>query len=399
MAERKILHCDLNNFFASVSLLFNPTLVDSPVAVCGSEEERHGIVLAKNEIAKAYGVKTAEAIWEAKAKCPNLIILPPLTEKYGEYSKAAYEIYSRYTDLIEPFGIDECWLDVTGSTLLFGSEEEIAHKIRKEIKKELGLTISVGVSFNKVFAKLGSDMKKPDAVTVITKDNFKKLVWPLPVSDLLFVGKSTADRLKNAGIFTIGDVSLCSKEMLERLLGKNGETLYIYALGLDNSPVHPPSEDEKPKSIGRSVTPPQDIATDEDVWKIFLKISESIARELRNNNLYAGGLQVHTRTVNLEIKEYSRMLSNPANTSMIIAKKGMELFKNSYEWQMPLRSVGLRAIHLKDENFAVQQDVFGNSQEDLKEEKIEDSIEALRKKFGNKSIKRGSIINFGRSEK
>ncbi|MBR4073204.1 MAG: DNA polymerase IV [Clostridia bacterium] len=392
MAERKILHCDLNNFFASVSLLFNPTLVDSPVAVCGSEEVRHGIVLAKNEIAKSYGVKTAEAIWEAKAKCPNLIILPPLRDKYYEYSKAVYNIYSRYTDIIEPFGIDECWLDVTGSTLLFGNEEEIAHRIRKEIKKELGLTISVGVSFNKVFAKLGSDMKKPDAVTVITKDNFKELVWPLPVSELLFVGKSTAERLKSAGIFTIGDVSLCSKEMLERLLGKHGETLLRYALGEDNSPVQPPRDDEKPKSIGRSVTPPQDIVNDDDVWKIFLKISESIARELRSKNLYAGGLQVHTRTVNLEVKEYSRMLANPANTSMIIAKKGMELFKSSYNWAMPLRSVGLRAVHLKDESFAVQQDMFGTAEQDMKEEKIEDSIETLRKKFGNKSIKRGTVI-------
>ena len=195
MTERIILHCDLNNFFASVTLLSNPTLYDLPVAVCGSVEARHGIVLAKNELAKNQGVKTAEAVWEAKAKCPDLVILPPDYKKYHEYSQKAHRMYERYTDLIEPFGIDECWLDVTGSTMLFGSGEQIADKIRTDIKRELGITVSVGVSFNKIFAKLGSDMKKPDAVTVISRENFKEKVWPLPVSDLLFVGKSTATRI------------------------------------------------------------------------------------------------------------------------------------------------------------------------------------------------------------
>ena len=177
MSERIILHCDLNNFFASCSLLFNPTLKGMPVAVCGDSENRHGIVLAKNELAKQFGVKTAEPIFKAKQKCNSLVILPPIYDKYEEFSKKAQEIYSRYTDMIEPFGIDECWLDVTGSTLLFGSGEKIAHSIKETVKKELGLTLSVGVSFNKVFAKLGSDMKKPDAVTVISKENFKQKIW------------------------------------------------------------------------------------------------------------------------------------------------------------------------------------------------------------------------------
>lgn len=390
--DRKILHCDLNNFFASVSLLFNPTLYDMPVAICGSTEERHGIVLAKNEAAKAYGVKTAEAVWEAKSKCPTLVTLPPLYDKYHEYSKAAQKIYARYTDLIEPFGIDECWLDVTGSTLLFGSEEEIAERIRSDIKRELGITVSIGVSFNKVFAKLGSDMKKPDAITVITRENFKEKVWPLPVSDLLFVGKSTAEKLKNSGIFKIGDVSLCSKETIGKLLGKNGETLYRYAMGDDNSPVHPITKEDKPKSIGRSVTPPSDITDEETVWKIFVEIAEDIAANLYKHGLYAGGLQVHTRTTTLEIKEYSRALKSPLNISFLIAKKGMELFKESYNWALPLRSVGLRAIHLKGEGFAVQQDIFGETADDGREEKIEDSIRNVRNKFGIESLKRGRTI-------
>ena len=249
LADRIILHCDLNNFFASVSLLSNPTLYDLPVAVCGSTKERHGIVLAKNENAKKYGVKTAEAIWEAKAKCPDLVILPPDYKKYHEYSDATRKILLRYTDLVEPFGIDESWLDVTGSTLLFGDGPTIAESIRKAVKKELGITVSIGVSFNKVFAKLGSDIKKPDAVTVISRDNYKDIVWPLPINDLLFVGKSTAKRLNDCGIVTIGDITTCSDETLERLLGKNGKQLKIYASGEDTSPVTPPKPEDKPKSI------------------------------------------------------------------------------------------------------------------------------------------------------
>ena len=314
MKDRIILHCDLNNFFASVSLLSNPTLYDMPVAVCGSVEARHGIVLAKNEIAKKFGVKTAEAIWEAKQKCPDLVTLPPDYKKYHEYSRAAQKIYARYTDLIEPFGIDECWLDVTGSTMLFGSGEQIADKIRRDIKRELGITISVGVSFNKVFAKLGSDMKKPDAITVINRDNFKQKVWPLPVSDLLFVGKRTCEKLNQNGIFTVGDVTKCDDTMLTRLLGKAGRQLKCYALGDDNSPVTPPSEDDVPKSIGRTVTPPEDITTRDTVWKTYIGIAEEISEILHAKGLYAATIQVHTRDTNLKTKEYSHTLTNPLNT-------------------------------------------------------------------------------------
>ena len=235
--ERVILHCDLNNFFASVSLLYNQTLINEPVAVCGKKEERHGIVLAKNEIAKKYGVKTAEPIWQAQRKCPELYILPPLYDKYVYFSEEVKKIYRRYTDKIEPFGIDECWLDVTGSTFLFGDGKTIANRIRREVKEELGLTISVGVSFNKVFAKLGSDMKKPDAVTEITKENFKQKVWPLPIEALLFVGNSTSKKLQSLGIFKIGDIALCNKEILRDILGKNGETLLNYALGNESGEV------------------------------------------------------------------------------------------------------------------------------------------------------------------
>lgn len=393
MKDRIILHCDLNNFFASVSLLSNPTLYDMPVAVCGSVEARHGIVLAKNEIAKKFGVKTAEAVWEAKRKCPDLVTLSPDYKKYHEYSVAAQKIYQCYTDLIEPFGIDECWLDVTGSTMLFGNGEQIAERIRKEIKRELGITISVGVSFNKVFAKLGSDMKKPDAVTVISRENFKQKVWSLPVGDLLFVGKSTAQKLNQSGIFTVGDVTKCDDTMLTRLLGKAGGQLKRYALGEDSSPVVPLSPDNAPKSVGRTVTPPKDITTRENVWKIYISISEEISEILHAKGLYAGTIQVHTRDTNLKTKEYSCTLTNPLNTSILLAREAMKIFEKNYNWALPLRSVGFRVTNLKSDNVAFQTDIFGEDNDDEKQEIIENSILNLRKKFGNNSLKRGTIFD------
>lgn len=388
--ERVILHCDLNNFFASVSLLFNPTLRSVPVAVCGDKEQRHGIVLAKNEAAKRCGVKTAEAIFEAKAKCPELVILPPMMDKYKKYSEKAHRIYEEYTDMIEPFGIDECWLDVTGSRLLFGSGEEIADKIRREIKQKLGITVSVGVSFNKVFAKLGSDMKKPDGITVISRENFREKIWRLPISDLLFVGRKTTDRLRSCGICTIGDAALCSDEMLERLLGKNGLELKRYALGEDNSPVSRQHEKATPKSIGRSVTRQQDFKTPDEIWGMFLSLAREISDSLREQGLYAGGVQVHIRNAALSVKEFSRSYPDSVNGAKIIAERGMELLNEHFGFTEPLRSVGLRAINLRGYQTAIQEDIFGDSEKRETEEKIESSIYELRKKFGSTSITRAA---------
>ena len=388
--ERVILHCDLNNFFASVSLLFNPTLRSVPVAVCGDKEQRHGIVLAKNEAAKRCGVKTAEAIFEARAKCPELVILPPMMDKYKEYSEKAHRIYEEYTDMIEPFGIDECWLDVTGSRLLFGSGEEIADKIRRGIKQKLGITVSVGVSFNKVFAKLGSDMKKPDGITVISRENFREKIWRLPISDLLFVGRKTTDRLRSCGICTIGDAAVCSDEMLERLLGKNGLELKRYALGEDNSPVSRQHEKATPKSIGRSVTRQQDFKTPDEIWGMFLSLAREISDSLREQGLYAGGVQVHIRNAALSVKEFSRSYPDSVNGAKIIAERGMELLNEHFGFTEPLRSVGLRAINLRGYQTAIQEDIFGDSEKRETEEKIESSIYELRKKFGSTSITRAA---------
>ena len=388
--ERVILHCDLNNFFASVSLLFNPTLRSVPVAVFGDKEQRHGIVLAKNEAAKRCGVKTAEAIFEARAKCPELVILPPMMDKYKEYSEKAHRIYEEYTDMIEPFGIDECWLDVTGSRLLFGSGEEIADKIRREIKQKLGITVSVGVSFNKVFAKLGSDMKKPDGITVISRENFREKIWRLPISDLLFVGRKTTDKLRSCGICTIGDAAVCSDEMLERLLGKNGLELKRYALGEDNSPVSRQHEKATPKSIGRSVTRQQDFKTPDEIWGMLLSLAREISDSLREQGLYAGGVQVHIRNAALSVKEFSRSYPDSVNGAKIIAERGMELLNEHFGFTEPLRSVGLRAINLRGYQTAIQEDIFGDSEKRETEEKIESSIYELRKKFGSTSITRAA---------
>lgn len=390
--DRIILHCDLNNFFASVSLLYNQTLINYPVAVCGSKENRHGIVLAKNELAKSYGVKTAEPIWQAKNKCPDLITIPPDYTKYEEFSLKAKQIYARYTDMIEPFGIDECWLDVTGSTLLFGSGEEIAERIRKEIKAELGITVSIGVSFNKVFAKLGSDMKKPDGITVISRENYKEKVWTQPVESLLFVGKNTCKKLNSSGIFTIGDVTLCDDKMLQHMLGKNGLELKKYALGEDSTVVRDMEEYIKPKSIGRSVTEGTDFTDNDSVWRTFIVLAEDIGARLKKHGLYAGGIQVHTRDTSLKVKEFSHSFETATDISIIIAERAMKLFKENYNWDLPLRSVGIRAISLKESLTGVQQDIFGNTAQNETTERIEDSIFSIREKFGENSIKRGRTM-------
>lgn len=392
MKKRIILHCDLNNFFASVSLLFNKTLYDMPVAVCGREEDRHGIVLAKNEIAKKFGVKTAETVREAKKKCPNLVILPPDYEAYKKYSLMAREIYGRFTDMIEPFGIDECWLDVTGSEKLFGSGYEIAEKIRKAIKKELGITVSVGVSFNKIFAKLGSDMKKPDGVTVITEENFKDKIWKTDAADLLFIGKSTASRLKSIGVVTIGDLARCDENTLKNLLGKTGPILKSYACGEDNSPVKYISEKSVPKSIGRSVTLDHDIDSLDEVWKILLTLSGEIAFSLKKSGLFAGGVQIHIRDSNLNVKEISSKLESGSDNSLEIARFGFNIFKENYPHSFSLRSLGIRAFNLKNDNFAVQPSFFENTEEKALDEKIENSLDLLNEKFGKNTVKRASVI-------
>lgn len=389
--ERVILHCDLNNFFASVSLLYNQTLLLEPVAVAGKVEDRHGIILAKNEIAKKYGVKTAEPIWEAKRKCPDLYILPPIYDKYEEFSLKAREIYLRYTDMVEPFGMDECWLDVTGSQLLFGSGEEIAEKIKNDIKNELGITASVGVSFNKVFAKLGSDMKKPDGLTVISRENFKEKIYNLPVEDMLFVGKSTKESLNSKGIFTIGDLSLCDENLLKRFLGKNGVTLKKCAMGLDDTPVSTPKDDDIPKSISRSRTRSSDLADMNDVWTELVLYAEELAEKLRDYNVYAFTVTLSVRDTELKFKEYSTKVNGGTQTGITIAREALKLFIENAP--LPCRSIGLRVSSLKNSEGAVQTDMFSEVENEEKEKRIEEEISNICSRFGENKLTRGVLLN------
>lgn len=387
--DRTILHCDLNNFFASVSLLYNQTLLREPVAVAGSVENRHGIILAKNEIAKKYGVKTAEPIWKARQKCAGLYILPPLYDKYEEFSRRAREIYHRYTDMVEPFGMDECWLDVTGSRLLFGDGATIAEKIKRDIKEELGITASVGVSFNKVFAKLGSDMKKPDGLTVITRENFREKIYSLPISDLLFVGRSTTDTLNRRGVFTIGDITLCEEGMIKRILGKNGLMLRKCALGEDDSPVCTPKSTDRPKSIGRSRTLSKDLKNEEEVWRELLLYAEEIAEKLRDYGMYTTGVALSVRDTDLSVKEFTARIDSGTATGITLAREALRLFREN--GSLPCRSVGLRAIRLRQGKGSVQLDMFSCKEED-KLKKIEEEISNICARFGENAVTRGTLL-------
>ena len=293
------LHSDLNNFFASVECLYDPSLRDKPVAVCGNPEARHGIVLAKNMLAKKKGVKTGEALWQAKEKCRDIVFVKPHYDRYLKFSELAQEIYKEYTDLIYPYGIDEAWLDVTSSTGLFGSGEKMANEIRERIKYELGITVSVGVSYNKVFAKLGSDMKKPDATTVITKENFMKKVWPLPVSDLLFVGSSTKRKLNLYSIKTIGDLATCDTKLLLSLLGKNGIMLQNFANGHEYADDVPHLQEPPIRSIGNSTTTPRDLITDDDVRIVLYVLCESVAGRMRDHDFACRTVQIYIRNKDL----------------------------------------------------------------------------------------------------
>lgn len=316
--DRVILHIDMNNFYASVETLYDPSLKDIPMAVGGDKERRHGIVLAKNMLAKAKGVKTAEALWEAERKCPGIKFVPPHFERYAKYSRLAKEIYMQYTDMVESFGLDECWLDVTGSRRLFGSGREIAEEIRARVKDELGLTVSIGVSFNKIFAKLGSDYKKPDAVTEFTRENFKELVWPLPAADLLFVGKSTQEALRKYGIYTIGDAAKADRKLLKRLFGKAGEQLSMYANGEDRSPVRRVNEHEEVKSIGNSTTAVHDLKDDGEIRAELYMLSESVAQRLREKGLCGYNVQLSVRKYNLETYQRQKMLETAVADSKSI---------------------------------------------------------------------------------
>ena len=391
--DRVILHCDMNGFFASVELLDYPQLKDKPMAVCGSPENRHGIILAKNEIAKKYGVVTAETLWQARKKCPELQVVPPHHDKYKHYSRMINDIYLRFTDMVEPFSVDESWLDVTASRQLFGTGREIADTIRQTVKKELGLTLSAGVSFNKIFAKMGSDYKKPDATTVITRENFMNILWPLDIREMFFVGKATADKLNEYGIRTIGELALADRQMVMAMLGRQGGVIHDYANGLDTTPVLRFDQLEKVKSIGNGTTFRRNLQEEKDIRTAVTGLSDTVAARLRSHKMKAFGVKVDIKDPDLKVISRQQQLDNPANITDIIAETAMSIIRKSWKMRDPIRMLTITAINLCDENQAQQLSLFADENVLAeKGEKVERAMDDIRKKFGTDSIKFGSVI-------
>jgi len=392
--ERVILHCDLNGFYASVELLSLPHLRDVPMAVCGDPTSRHGIVLAKNEKAKAFGVKTAETIWQAKRKCPELVCVPPHHRRYADYSRLVNEIYGRYTDLVEPFGIDESWLDITGSVHLFGGDPvAVADEIRAVVKRELGLTVSVGVSFNKIFAKLGSDYKKPDATTLISPENWREIVWPLPVTDLLFVGRAADRVLEQYGVRTIGQLAAADPALLEALLGKQGRQLHQYANGLEHSPVRPQHEREPVKSVGNSTTFPQNLTTWPQVRTGLSLLCDSVAARLRQQGLYCSGVQVGIKYADFRTVSRQKQLVRSTHLMKELLEAAVQLTEDIWRPPEPIRLLNVTAISLTDEQETYEQaDLFAGAETAAsgRQEKLERAIDAIRGRFGDGAIAYGA---------
>lgn len=386
--DRVILHSDINACYASIELLYRPELRGRPMAVAGDPESRHGIVLAKEELAKRAGVKTGMALWQARQVCPEVVFVPPRMDLYVDVTRQVRCIYSRYTDRQESFGIDESWLDLTGCAA-HRDGALAADELRQRIKKEIGLTVSVGVSWNKVFAKFGSDYKKPDAVTVIDRSNFREVVWPLPVSELLFVGRATARRLSSVGITTIGELAKTSPELLHSWLGKNGYTLYSYANGLDRSPVRRTGTEEPIKSIGHSTTAPRDLKTTEDFKTELMALCERTAMRLRNENMHARVIEVSIRdAAALSWSSRQTTLERPTDVTVEIFSAAKRLCLELWGGA-PARGVGVRVSGLSSRDEPEQLSLFSDDAGRDVQRKLDAVTDAIRGRFGFDSITRG----------
>lgn len=386
--ERVILHIDCNKFYASVECLHNPEIRNKPVAVGGSPETRHGIILTKNEIASKYGITVGEPLWKAYQKCPDLIVVPPNFPLYVRFSNMARNIYKDYSDYIEPFGLDENWIDVTGDKR---GGENIALEIKERVKSELGITVSIGVSFNKTFAKFGSDYKKPDAVTVITKDNYKDIVWKSPCSDLLLVGPATTRKLAGYGIYTIGDLAQSDIGFIKSILGKNGVVIHNFANGIDPSAVSHKDDERALKSIGNSTTTPRDMVTDDDVKSVITVLGESVARRMREQGVKGKTVTITVRDKNLYHFTRQCKLQNSTDVSIEIINAAMKIFRENYVWNNPIRSIGV-AVSDFNVDEGVQYDLSGTVEKREKLERLEKAVDNIRQRFGNYAVQRASLL-------
>lgn len=382
---RTILHSDMNNCYASIERKLNPSLVGKRLVVCGSVEDRHSIVLAKSYEAKAFGVKTGDSLFEAKMKCPGLVAVKPHYDEYFKFSKLAHKIYYSYTNQVEPFGLDECWLDVTGSKKLFGSGETIAHEIKERIKKELGITVSIGVSYNKIFAKLGSDLKKPDAVTVISKNDFKEIVWPLSTDAIIGIGSKTKKKLMYMNINTLGELAKADVNLLKRKLGIRGLYLWQYANGYDNSEVCDYYHRDKIKSISRGVTTKADLNSYDEVKKIFEELAIEVSKKLIEEDLKAGGVRITIRDKNLDYVSFQKVFTETSISALRLNDKAMELFKERYDFKEAIRSLTISAINLTRNTKSEQLSLFAPKKV-IKDDRLEKVFNEIREKFGKDKI-------------
>ena len=389
---RVILHSDLNCFYASAEINENPSLRGKKVAVCGSTENRHGIVLTASYPAKRAGVKTGMANWEAQQACPDLIIVPPHYDLYLKYSHLVRRIYRRYCNDIEPFGMDENWLDIRGVSDPERDGREVAEEIRAAVKEETGLTVSVGASFNKVFAKLGSDLKKPDAVTVISEANYRQKIWPLPVSELLYCGPATTRRLRMMSIYTIGELAGCDPDLVRTKLGKNGVMLWAFANGLDCSPVMPSEYVPPVKSVGHGTTCVRDLDTDYEVWLVLYELAQDVGHRLREYGLTVRGVQITVRDRDLDWQQYQQPLRYPTRSPLEIAQAGYALFRAVYRWEKPVRALTIRGISPEQASAPVQTDLFDDYRSRERRRALDDAIDDIRRRFGSAAIRPAALM-------
>ena len=382
---RTILHSDMNNCYAPIERKLDPSLVGKRLVVCGSARDRHSIVLAKSCEAKAFGVKTGDSLFEAKMKCPGLVAVKPHYDEYFKFSKLAHKIYYSYTNQVEPFGLDECWLDVTGSEKLFGSGETIAHEIKERIKKELGITVSIGVSYNKIFAKLGSDLKKPDAVTVISKNDFKEIVWPLSTDAIIGIGSKTKKKLMYMNINTLGKLAKADVNLLKRKLGIRGLYLWQYANGYDTSEVCDYYHRDRIKSISRGVTTKADLNSYDEVKKIFEELAIEVSKKLIEEDLKAGGVRITIRDKNLDYVSFQKVFTETSISALRLNDKAMELFKERYDFKEAIRSLTISAINLTKNTKTEQLSLFAPKKV-IKDDRLEKVFNEIREKFGSDKI-------------
>ena len=390
--ERIILHSDCNSFYASVECLHHPEIREKPVAVGGDIEQRHGIILAKNQLAKQFHVSTGEAIWQAKQKCPELIVLPPDFPLYLRFSRLARDIYLDYSSRVEPFGLDEAWMDITSRENQKDKGEKTAQEIRKRIREELGITVSIGVSYNKIFAKLGSDYRKPDAVTLITKENYRQIAWPLPLSDLLYVGPATKRKLNGFGVHTIGELAQTPVEILRSKFGKIGDILWCFSNGLDSSPVADFQNDPVVKSIGNSTTTPRDLERDEDVKIILYVLADSVARRLREQGLKGRTIHFSVRDNSLFSFTRQKTLGFYTNLTEEIAGEALSLFREHYQWKRPVRSIGISVSDLEAGTICSQTSLFCDEVKREKMERLDNTVDRLKARFGTFAVQPAVLL-------